>query len=163
MEGLANFNALPPATLATFGYYPCTITIATFDPRIQAKRKSTWELVDGVALIAEQVTDRPLADVQAELIEQVKVDCGQRIVAVYQEYKQRNMIAKAVELSEKKADGSITVDETALFTNLKSAWSWVESVRLTSNAIEAQISGATTVQAVADVYDNAIWPEMEQT
>jgi len=78
------------------------------------------------------------------LIEQktkeIKQKCAETINAYYDDFLQRNMLARFSELLEKKTDGTITADELTEIQNLKDIWAWVKNIREQSNLMEDELT-----------------------
>lgn len=68
---------------------------------------------------------------------EIKQEAYDAIVAQIPEWKQRNLIARSVELTEKKFDTSLTAEEQTELDALKVDWGWVKQVRANSDAAEA--------------------------
>jgi hypothetical protein len=79
--------------------------------------------------IADYAAPAPTAD-------QVRAEARHRILAVYPEWAQANMTARAVELVKTLATGTLTADEQTELAALESAWAWIKSVRASSNTLE---------------------------
>ena len=91
----------------------------------------------------------PLPD-EPSRIASIKSAAGGIILARYPQWKQSNMIARMVELVDKKLTSPLTLPEQIEEQALRAAWSWVKSVRAASNAAEA----------TADLSpQQIIWPE----
>lgn len=82
----------------------------------------------------------------------VKAEAGRRIVALYPEWKQRNMTARGVELLHIRASQPWTPEEQAEADSLQAAWVWIGSLRAASDALEA------TQPIPADWRDDHYWP-----
>lgn len=86
-----------------------------------------------------------------EKVNAIKGECGRRILEQYPDWYQRNMIAKATTLQEKRIDGgALTTTETAEAAALNAAWAWVDSMRAKSNELEAS--------PPADPFADSHWP-----
>lgn len=80
----------------------------------------------------------------------IKIEAQRRIYARYLPWKQANMLARAIELSDKRINGqTLTTAESAEADALRAAWKWVKSVRAVSDAAEA------TPGMMAD---QVVWP-----
>lgn len=78
---------------------------------------------------AEEAADQRIPD--------IKADACNVITDRYPEWKQRNMIARMVELNTKATP---TVDEEAESAALQAVWDWVKSVRAESDRLEADVN-----------------------
>lgn len=68
----------------------------------------------------------------------VKAEAQRRILGRFPEWKQRNMIARSVELTLELARGKPwTAEQSAEAAALQATWSWIGEVRAASDAIEA--------------------------
>lgn len=98
-----------------------------------------------------------LEEAKTRRISEITAEAGSRILARLPDYRQRNMLARLHELHDKRLDGAaLTTAEQAEVTNFRAAWNRVKQVRQVSNAAEAQVSAATTIEAVNAVTPN--WP-----
>ncbi|KAF0112381.1 MAG: hypothetical protein FD149_2451 [Rhodospirillaceae bacterium] len=117
----------------------------------------THDLVHQEILYETVVERRPIAtlrtDATARLIAAVKADAGRMIVALYPDWKQRNMTARAVALL-RKGEANWTAAESAEAAILEAAWAWITAVRTESDAIEADIAALAN-----DQMDGLTWSE----
>lgn len=89
-------------------------------------------------------------------IEDVKAEAHRRITELYPEFTQLNMMARASEFNDKRADGgTLTAAEQTERTSLLDAWTWVKAMREASNEIEADLRGMTIDEMKVDTR----WPE----
>lgn len=65
----------------------------------------------------------------------VKGEARRRIIARFPDWKQTNMVARALELTRKGA--GLTPEEQTEATQLQAAWDWIKAVRAASDALEA--------------------------
>ncbi len=89
---------------------------------------------------------------RALYVQDVKTEARRRIVAVFPEWKQMNMTARAVELLTIQP---LSGADLAEYEALQSAWAWIKRVRATSNTLE----GLEVFPA--NVADDSLWPEYE--
>ena len=82
-------------------------------------------------------------------VETIKAEASARILAVMPEWQQRNMTARAVELSQ-AGPASWTVAEQTENDALNAAWTWAKNVRLASNVIEADVASLSMEAMRAD-------------
>lgn len=88
-----------------------------------------WRIVGGA------LTVDPIVPVITS--EMVKAEAYRRIVAILPEWKQRNLTARAVELSMKVAGGSsLTIDEQAEWDAGSALWQRIKVIRAKSDEIE---------------------------
>jgi hypothetical protein len=88
---------------------------------------------------AEQAAQaqREVAEAADQRIPDIKAAACKVITDRYPEWKQRNMIARMVELNTKATP---TVDEEAESAALQAVWDWVKSVRAESDRLEADVN-----------------------
>lgn len=82
-------------------------------------------------------------------IQAIKLAARIHILAVFPEWKQANMIARAVDLVD-RGDARSASEDTEL-SALRAAWAWVETVRTESNI--AEVAGTP-----ADAVTFTAWP-----
>ncbi|MBI1201506.1 MAG: hypothetical protein GC182_03240 [Rhodopseudomonas sp.] len=119
------------------------------------------EAIDGrfyVQVGEAEPTQRPLADIRAMLIGEIKATAGAIILAAFPEWKQSNLTARGVELTMKVARGeTLTSAEQAEATALQAVWDWIKSVRDHSAALETEVSNRNFVSLKA--WQQHDWPE----
>jgi len=93
---------------------------------------------------------------RAETTNKAKTEASARILALAPEWKQRNMIARGVELEKKDRLGTTTAAEDAEIAALESAWATIKAIRTSSDALEATIA-ASNDPASIDVTDDSHW------
>lgn len=78
------------------------------------------------------------ADNETKRVAAIKEEAGRRIIAKYPEWKQRNMLARSLELTNKVAmTGTLTGDEQAEVAAMQVVWSWIKDVRDVSSLAES--------------------------
>lgn len=88
-------------------------------------------LVDAGTPIDAYEAPAPTADM-------VRAEARRRILALYPEWKQANLSARALELVEMIAQGeTLTTEEQAERDEIDATWQWIKSVRAASNGMEA--------------------------
>ncbi len=105
----------------------------------------------------------PASSTAAPVIVEIKMRAREIILARYPEWKQANMTARSVELTEKLATGiALTDTEQAELAAMKAVWSWIKTVRTASDTHEA----ALAVLVAADDFGGILaynwragWPE----
>lgn len=105
--------------------------------------------------------DRDLAALRDARKAAVKAEAGRRIVAILPEYRQRNLLAQATILL-KKGEANWTPGELAAWNAGAAQWAAIKPIRDRSDAMEAEIDGLATAQAIHE-YDVAAggplgWP-----
>lgn len=95
---------------------------------------------------------------RAELVAAAKAEAGRRILAILPDYKQRNLLARGLELHA-KGPATWTAAEQAEWAAGDALWTRIKAIRARSDAIEAEI--ALTDAAALATFDPAaaIWPE----
>ena len=146
-KNISNLNVLLDPTLAALGWLPAVETKPDYGYRIQSRSGPALTVEADQVTAVWTVADRPLDEVKAELVQQVKQAVGAAILAVYPDWKQRNMIARAVDLTRIAGARALTTEESAEESALQAAWDWISGVRTASNMREAAILAATTPTA----------------
>lgn len=82
-------------------------------------------------------------------IEEIKAEAERRILELFPEWKQRNMIARGVELV-RIGESNWNEQEQLEAANLQAAWDWIKAVRETSNELEVTLP--------IDYTDDKWWP-----
>ena len=85
--------------------------------------------------------------------EDVKRECARRILAIASEWKQRNLIARALELTRKEitADG-LSAAENEEVATIQAVWDRISALRTASDTLEADVASQGYTG------DPAIWP-----
>lgn len=91
---------------------------------------------------------RYLSELQSAAIARINKHAEIIILAEMPDWKQRNFLARSVELSHKKAEQAWTTEETTEWNLLQAKWDWAKSVRTASNVATAAINAATTGQQI---------------
>jgi len=71
-------------------------------------------------------------------MDQIKKLAEQTILAIAPEFKQRNMIARAIELENLQRTGVSTPEEDAEVEALRAIWARIKAIQVKSNELEAQ-------------------------
>ena len=109
-----------------------------------------WE--NGVKVVRDLTEDEIVST--APTVDDVKAEAGRRILAVYADWKQRNMTMRATELQEIRiGGGTLTAQEETERLALIAASDWVKSVRVASDVIEAMDPIPN------DFRNDSFWPE----
>lgn len=139
------------ATPATYGANGVELT-----PRIEADPATVYEVVD-IDEVESHIWSIP--DLRNMVVAETKAEAGFRINTLAPDFKQRNMIARGVELTDVVVGGgSLTAPEVAEKAALQGAWDYVKAVRAASDTIEAEIL-ASADPASIDVAGHAAWPD----
>lgn len=116
------------------------------------------------------VAERPLDEAKAALVASINAEAFNRIVAIAPEHKQRNALARAVELigiqsgTWMEAQGSkpkgraLTAEEDAEAQAMSQLWASVSAIRAASNVANAAINAAANVADAKTAYDAVAWP-----
>lgn len=105
----------------------------------------SWELIDSTH-------SQLKIDVKARLNEITSL----KILARFPETKQRNMLARQLELTiaQSISKRPLTHDENTEFNSMLDEWNWVKQVRDSSNIATAAIDSATTAEEIETIYQN---------
>lgn len=97
-----------------------------------------WELLP-VEKLPKSWIQEPLPKTdRVALIAEIKQGCEAKILAVLPAWKQRNMIARGLELARKEYRGEkMTPQEQSEYEAIETAWRWVKELRAQSDAEEA--------------------------
>lgn len=121
-----------------------------------------WISDDDVAVQAI-IDSYPASATAAPIIAEIKMHAREIILTRYPEWKQANMTARSVELTEKLASGTaLTVDEQGEIAAMKNVWAWIKTIRVASNEREAAINAFVAASDYAGIlsYDwRTGWPE----
>jgi hypothetical protein len=80
------------------------------------------------------------AEATASAVKAIKVKAGADIIALAPEWKQRNALARMLELVNKKVDGgTLTAEEDAEVAVVESLWATVKAIRAQSDIDEAAV------------------------
>ena len=95
----------------------------------------------GVATIEDAKPDKQKeAEATASAVKAIKVKAGADIIALAPEWKQRNALARMLELVNKKVDGgTLTAEEDAEVAAVESLWATVKAIRAQSDIDEAAV------------------------
>lgn len=88
------------------------------------------------------IITKPLDEQKQEFIAEVNKQAGDKILAVYPDYKQRNMTARYLELS---VLGRLDTQEAL---DIKGAWEWIKSVREASNTTNQDLQSASDMASM---------------
>ena len=135
--------------------------IAAAGHRLQ-QRDGVW-IADDEAAVQTIIDSYPASATAAPVIAEIKMHAREIILARYPEWKQANMTARSVELTEKLASGTaLTVDEQGEIAAMKNVWAWIKTIRTASNEREAAINAFVAASDYAGIlsYDwRTGWPE----
>ena len=117
--------------LKELGWLPVVENESGFDAALHDHTGWTYAVGVNAVTATRQYATKP-----APTADQVRAEARHRILAVYPEWAQANMTARAVELVKTLATGTLTADEQTELAALESAWAWIKSVRASSNTLE---------------------------
>ncbi|MCA8908060.1 MAG: hypothetical protein KDA49_03450 [Rhodospirillaceae bacterium] len=108
-------------------------------------------------------TPAPLAQAKAEHLAAIRAEAGRRITAVAPDYRQRNVLARSVELLEAAIlrggfDG-LTEDEQTEATAARAMWARINPIRQHSDVLEALAAAAPDAATLAAIDVSVGWPE----
>lgn len=78
-------------------------------------------------------------------INTIKSEASNIILSKYPDWKQRNMIARSLEL---KTKDPLSEEEQAELNTYQSIWNWIEDIRAQSNTFEDLLDNENTVEGV---------------
>lgn len=86
-----------------------------------------------------------LEEERAEKIAAIKAGAEQQILRIAPEWKQRNLLARSIEITRMKIAGAATQAELDEEIAIAAIWEQVKVIRTASDNLEAQANAATTV------------------
>lgn len=93
---------------------------------------------------------------------EVKKIAGVKIIALAgPDWKQRNVLARYLELLSEKADGgTLSASETTELNSMKALWARIKAIRTASNNIEEAINGLSTREEILNynIDNSPLWP-----
>jgi len=131
-KGVVNLQSLPDAELKAYGWYPVNETKPDHDVRIQTRSGPAFTINENNVDAVWTVTDKPLADVQADLVARVKADSHGRLTLTDWYVTRNAEIGTAIPTN-------VTTDRAA--------------IRSGSDTAESNINAAATVGDAATAYD----------
>lgn len=154
-DGRIGTGAVPPggAEISRAEYKAAlTVKADPADPR-------DVKVEDGAMVFAEPPRPEPEPEPEVDRetqraidVQGLKNEAGRRILERYPDFKQRNMLARAIELDNALRDRDLTAEEESEITAYRAAWAWIGAVREVSNTIEA------LDPIPADYADDKRWP-----
>lgn len=122
-----------------------SVDVSTGIETVVYYEQAEWDTLQAELAAAE------LPNAKAVRIEEIKREAYDRIVTILPEYKQRNGLARALELQNEARTRALTTEEEAELADFKTLWSQLKAVRADSDAAEAAVLAATTVAEVEAV------------
>ena len=103
------------------------------------------------------ITNQPTARIKAELVQQTKAVAKDKIEQLLPEWKQRNLLARGIELTNK--GNKRTAEEDTEVEALQSQWDAIKAIRSASDSIETAINAMTFAELQSyDLKTDARWP-----
>lgn len=107
----------------------------------------TWSVINQE--IYDKAYNEHLQKIKDEKCKQIDANTKKSIIALAgSDAKQRNMSAKAIQLTKKLIDGTITTEESAQLDGFNALFEQVETLINDGNAKEAEVQACTTVDEV---------------
>lgn len=103
-----------------------------------------WDESLGAQPTTQELADAELPAMKAKAVAAIKVEANRRILSAMPDWKQRNLIARSVELTRRESKGTATPAEIAELDTLEAAKAGVDAVRSTSDSMEAEVATLTT-------------------
>lgn len=101
-----------------------------WDWRLGSQRPTHAEILAALADGRAAVAAKP------RYLEFLREEASERILAVFPDWRQRNMTARGVELLAIRMARTWTAGEQAEVNELTASWDWIKSVRVASNQLE---------------------------
>lgn len=87
----------------------------------------------------EDGSPKPIENVQAVFLSEIKATCKYEIYRVYPDWMQSNATARGVELTYVKAERPLTPEEDAEVATFQTMWDDIKAMRAHSDALEAEM------------------------
>lgn len=110
-----------------------------------------WKYSSGWVVANADLYAAALENEKEKKIKAIKDEAAKRILAIAPEWKQRNLIARSVEITRAKIDGTATAEEIKEGNAIQAIWDSVKAIRDKSDALEAEI--------LADGLKPVVWPD----
>ena len=85
---------------------------------------------------------------------EIDTDTKNQILALASEPKQRNLLAKAIEIQNKIRLGTNTIDDDNKLLEIENIWIQIETLINNGNNKEQQIQNATTIEEINTIYES---------
>jgi len=150
-------------TMKRFGYFKKILKLPNYDPVYQMLINHKYKKVGDEMHYIADVIDKSANDVKFIAKEKVKIQAGSRILNLSKEYEQRNMLAKSVELVNKKLDlligklsetDPLSAEDIATLNTIKTKWDEIVDVRNRSKSTSDSIDLANTTTAIKLLQEN---------
>jgi hypothetical protein len=123
------------------------------------------EEIDGVWTVALLATDYPdaherMMQFRADVVTRIKAEAGRRILMRLPDWKQRNYLARSLELTRKEQAGTkLTWQEAREIMFIEGEWAWAKSTRLASDVAEQEAARMSDDEVIAfSIYEWPGWP-----
>lgn len=151
ISGLSNLDL---QSLINLGWYPIQETTRPEFDEIHETSKKHYIFNDTHAIEQWEVKRKesiPSVDeIKQSQIAQVKTNCGAIIINTFPEYKQRNLMARFIELMTIKDERELTQEELIEIKLMQDSWSWIKRQRIESNRLENEIIEITKNDTLTD-------------
>jgi len=105
-------------------------------PRMIRDTADTGKIVNLIQLRLDY-TNLSTTNAEERRIAAIKAEAGRIIENVLPDWRQRNALARMVELSNAQQSRAMTTEEQAEIDGINHIWGWIKLVRAASNAAEA--------------------------
>jgi len=136
------------------GWLPEEVAAVQYDPDTHYVSSYSYEIGPDKVMATPVLTQRDDADIVARKLPKINEIAYQKIVAMYPEWKQRNLSARGLELLKKQvAEGSLSAAEEQEIADIQAVWDSIKAIRAYSDSLEQ----AVATDPLTDI--NAGWPE----
>lgn len=137
LQGIqAAWNGDEPASADVISDAYLTTPVYGDMPRMVRTQGDAGNTID-IEKLKDDYTNIKMTKDEEKRIAEIKEVTSQVILDQYPEWKQRNMIARSLELTKKIAEGDVLPQaEQDELTAIQAAWDWVQQVRSTSDQAE---------------------------
>lgn len=133
-------SVIPDSVLSEYDVYPVTFLVEpSIDANTHRLERLEPRLVDGkwvrgwsvLPLTAEESNDR-----RTSFNGRIKEEASKRIIAIAPEWKQSNMLARAITLL-RKGEANLTTAEALEVSKMDAVWAEIQRIRSVSDTLEA--------------------------
>lgn len=135
-------EAVPELAPSKGVWLPEVVNGEEYDPATQVQEGPTQTIGRRAVTVAYTVrakTPEEIAGMRAAKMAQIKAEARRRILRRFPEWKQANMTARGVELTNIRHSRAWTAEERAESDALANAWTGIKAVRTRSDELEASI------------------------
>jgi len=151
-DGRVVFNAKPNPELDLYAYREIGPGEGPFTRAAAMTFENDGWTITATRSVAYSATE----SIRAMRIERVKAEAGSRILAVLPDWKQRNLTARAVELTA-LGQANWSAEELAEWQAGQALWDWVKATRAATETFAAAIDAETEPAAAVAV--QPVWPD----